>query len=585
MARGNSFRVLDGPFSFPAVFVIGAGAIVLCRLMTPTNPRLGALLAAAAAVVVVVLLGWYSCRTRGRGEEISRSGDDLYYLGLLFTLVSLIHALIALFILNDGTTDLTERTYHLIGSFGIALFSTVAGILGRVILHSMQDTQQGAQVDGVTDYQRVGGSGRGPRTSGGRFFQGFWKSESLGGTDGPSRPPRPDDRVPGGTGGSRRPPGPDILPSESGPVVFVNPQGDLDLLARRLRAEISGAADAFSYFNRVTMLQAQDTKRHAEGIANELGVKLRADAQTAITQTEEAYLKLADLAKTTTDAVERRINETADTLATLVEQFGSAASSFVKVSVSAEQTQHAVEALGQSVTSVTGSLNDKVGSVVTAYETVVLNLQKHQQVMDRDFDKTRTLTARTEALYGKLADRVEIATDTVEGQIGAAAGAFAKLVEQLGPASRSFSELPVKVEQTRRGVEALTDTLKTTMGALDNIAGNILRESETLALGTRDHQAVMDQNSERAKVIGLRMDAEVSEWSERAERIRATFVVLDEAADAVDMLGKQLRTLNRFLTAMTTNLEENPLSTDSPDVTATTSMLPRNRESHRDRSS
>ena len=110
-------------------FAVGAAAIVLLRLLFPSNT--GAFLAATAACGVIFFLGWSYWREGA--HESSRAGDDLYYLGLLFTLVSLMYALIALFILSPGG-DIDERTNTLIGNFGIALISTVFGILGRILL-------------------------------------------------------------------------------------------------------------------------------------------------------------------------------------------------------------------------------------------------------------------------------------------------------------------------------------------------------------------------------------------------------------------------------------------------------------------
>lgn len=77
----------------------------------------------------------YYRKVRGAGIDIGMHGpDNCYYMGLLFTLVSLIYSLITLFLLNVGGDDVAERTHNLIGSFGIALFSTFAGILFRILL-------------------------------------------------------------------------------------------------------------------------------------------------------------------------------------------------------------------------------------------------------------------------------------------------------------------------------------------------------------------------------------------------------------------------------------------------------------------
>ena len=67
-------------------------------------------------------------------SEQSRLGDEVYYLGLLYTLTSLCAALISLFLVFGGERTLEGRTNEMIGSFGIALVTTMAGIVMRVNL-------------------------------------------------------------------------------------------------------------------------------------------------------------------------------------------------------------------------------------------------------------------------------------------------------------------------------------------------------------------------------------------------------------------------------------------------------------------
>lgn len=119
-----------GRFSQPTIlraFVVGCLAIVPIRLVDPGLA--GAIVATLLAIGVIY---WHG-RGRRHESDRGRAADDTYYLGLLFTLVSLIFALIYLFIINPGG-DFDERTEALIGNFGIGLLSTVAGILGRILL-------------------------------------------------------------------------------------------------------------------------------------------------------------------------------------------------------------------------------------------------------------------------------------------------------------------------------------------------------------------------------------------------------------------------------------------------------------------
>ena len=118
-----------------AGLVVGGASIVAIRLVL--TGLVGAYLAVSFAVLTIVALGilYRESFPTAKREERLTAGDNLYYLGLLFTLLSLILALIQLFVLNaEGEVD--ERAYQLIGNFGIALVSTVAGIVARILLHS-----------------------------------------------------------------------------------------------------------------------------------------------------------------------------------------------------------------------------------------------------------------------------------------------------------------------------------------------------------------------------------------------------------------------------------------------------------------
>lgn len=128
----------------PLLTAFLAGSLLIVGIRLVWSGEAGAVVAALAAVAVVFGLGAHYKRSGAKARD--RAGDDLYYVGLLLTLVSLIYTLIALFILQAG--DAAQRMDELIGNFGIALVSTVAGILGRIIL---QDGEAPPPVDEEED--------------------------------------------------------------------------------------------------------------------------------------------------------------------------------------------------------------------------------------------------------------------------------------------------------------------------------------------------------------------------------------------------------------------------------------------------
>ncbi len=91
--------------------------------------------AGVAGAVVLLLMRYYCLNDEDAPEE---KGDNVYYLGLLFTLLSLMFTLVELFGDDADVRGNAERIRVLLENFGIALTSTVVGIFGRVLLLNWQ---------------------------------------------------------------------------------------------------------------------------------------------------------------------------------------------------------------------------------------------------------------------------------------------------------------------------------------------------------------------------------------------------------------------------------------------------------------
>ena len=210
--------------AFLLAFVGGTAAIVAIRTILPHLA--GAVLATVVAVLAIVALGLRSRRAEARAQ----AGDDLYYLGLLFTLVSLIWALVQLFILDAGEDDAAARTNQLVGNFGIALVSTVAGIVGRILFQSelgAEPDRAAAQAADVAAAER-------------------------------------EDEL-------------DRLYAD---------------VARELRDQMRQARDAMSHFTRMTLTQAEETRQHTERLAHEFNQHLRGLAEAGLEETSKAWQEI-----------------------------------------------------------------------------------------------------------------------------------------------------------------------------------------------------------------------------------------------------------------------------------------------------
>ena len=111
---------------FILAFVAATAGIIAFRSFLPAYIWAPA----AWAALVLTLLFLYALADEGDGE---RAGDNLYYLGLLFTLVSLGHSLYAYDFVAGGA-----QAAAVVSGFGVALSSTVLGILYRAIVLSFQ---------------------------------------------------------------------------------------------------------------------------------------------------------------------------------------------------------------------------------------------------------------------------------------------------------------------------------------------------------------------------------------------------------------------------------------------------------------
>ena len=116
------------------VALVGGGAGVWWTKSAFRDPWMAAIV---AACVVLALTIYYVLNDEDAPEE---EGDNVYYLGLLFTLLSLMFALLELFGADTGGERNTENIRALLENFGIALTSTIVGIAGRVAVQNWQRT-------------------------------------------------------------------------------------------------------------------------------------------------------------------------------------------------------------------------------------------------------------------------------------------------------------------------------------------------------------------------------------------------------------------------------------------------------------
>ncbi len=120
------------------VALVGGGIGVWTIKSVVTNPWVPAFVAAG---VVITLALYYVLNDENAPEE---EGDNVYYLGLLFTLISLMFSILQLFGTDSGGERNEENIRALLENFGIALTSTIVGIAGRVAVQNWQRGEEAA---------------------------------------------------------------------------------------------------------------------------------------------------------------------------------------------------------------------------------------------------------------------------------------------------------------------------------------------------------------------------------------------------------------------------------------------------------
>ena len=125
----------------------GIGLIYAIRIIgdiTSENRGIGFLDWVAIIIAICVIAGYtlfIGITKKRSGISVDRASDNVYYLGLLFTLASLAYSLIKLSYFGMASEGIAsaKQVLSLLPDFGLALFSTIAGIFGRIYLQQMRN--------------------------------------------------------------------------------------------------------------------------------------------------------------------------------------------------------------------------------------------------------------------------------------------------------------------------------------------------------------------------------------------------------------------------------------------------------------
>ena len=465
------------------IYAFLGGLVLIVGLRTLVTGLSGATLAAMTAVAIIGIVGWRYHKTFDNAEDRQMAGDNLYYLGLLYTLISLILALVQLFVL-DTQEDVNQRANELIGNFSVALFSTVAGIFARIL------------------------------------FQGHQRASRK-------QPARNAER-------SEK----QVVPAESGSLVFDADVRELREELARLRLVLREASDAFLHFSRISSEQSETVVAHTGSMMQRQSEDLH---DSAIQQLEKMNLSLKSMAEVFQSEMEKlsrnfidvidefqnhMLAETRQGILDTSKAWNDAA---VEMKSEGERQIKAVygdiNALLQSTEQTwtqMAALSESIGKSVGGMQGNVDTLQEMVRDSAGAASEMKLLFESLNRARGELETAASAAGQST-AEIKDGIGKFTEIREKLGA---EFNETRLKaVKEYRQATTQITDQVSEQL----DIEGGRLRSSILkMASDLDNHQKVGAEQLGKADQLSRRMSDEVREWNKLAEHTRNSLVEATE---------------------------------------------------------
>ena len=408
MAAGavtESAPVRKAEYAFVWAFLAGFALIFAMKLFAPGPPVVVGVATSMIAVAIMALYMVHQKRTRPENER-PRLGDEVYYLGLLYTLTSLCAALMTLFLFDEGSRflggegklTLEQRTDELIGSFGIALLTTIAGIVMRMTL-------QGRASESLATVIRIPHTGE--------------RVEREGGT-------------------TRR-------------VEIEGVTVDLERYAYELRRQLQNATNAFTSHTNQAILQTRTVHAHMDEMMRAFHDGLELKASSQLERMESIYTTIAGKAEEALKRTESQQARVQSVLETLEAQVRTMDERIERIRVGSGETAENLGAIGAQAKASMQAFAES-GQVVTdglsALAAATAAEQTHQQVRVQFAEELRELLGQQAEEWTGVRQRASEALTELEQTNQALAG--------LGHATRRTSEeLTILPDGLHKASEAL----------------------------------------------------------------------------------------------------------------------------------
>lgn len=465
--------------------------------------------ALVAGFVVLVLTFYYVFNDDDSPEE---EGDNVYYLGLLFTLISLIFALVELFGAGAVSATSAQQVRTLLENFGIALTSTVFGIVGRILVQNWQTSS--------------------PRTL---FFKRSDVTTRSEGIDAPWLTPptrKPSDDVDSNPYGS----------VEFDPIDYPEPpsQGaSADELAQfnrhilgMIARDLSQGANALARFHTIV-------RRHASDVQEQL------DSQSKALQLESFDFK---------NELEKNAREFANELRTMSEEnLNNLRRNFDSVVKQAEDLQKSTRGTQeQYLDDVRTMVDSFIDAIQTSSATTIKEIARNSNLNIEQIRSVQDALQRVGSELANFSDGLQSANRASE-RYSADINQVSEVTESLMPDLKRFSD---DISQFREGITAILATLDSVreidqriQASLDSerSASDIHAIGEALGAIARESRSAPQQVEEASKLFGELREGINSVEQATEKATKALLNLAEHATMQIDTLQKRKKPFFSFL--------------------------------------
>ena len=508
MATGTMMekaRVLKTEHAFEWAFGIGFVLIFMGKLIAQGQPILGGIVASALGIGIMGLYRHDQKRIRAEDQH-PRLGDEVYYLGLLYTLTSLCTALVSLFLLYGGEQTLEKRTDEMIGSFGIALLTTMAGIVMRMTL------------------QRQGTEGQ----------------ETI-------------IRIP-----------PSDSDSSGGTVEIEGVTVDLERYAYELRRQLQNSTNAFTSHANQTILQAKTTHAHMEEMMQAFHIGLEEKAMVQLESLKATYESVAEKAAEARQRTEEQGAGIQGALERLEAQVKNMDESIERIRAGSGETAENLAAIGTQAKASAEAFAESGKTVTEGLNSLAeaTDVEKTHQVARKQFavEMDQMLNRQAEKWIGVQGQAREAMQ-----QMEQTNQALASLGQEAQRTNTELTLLPDGVHKATMAIEHLAE-ITSASNAITGLEANAKAVTEQLAgiAGAgRRHEEALDATVKKLQALAEVTDTEFEGRAKLQEAIAVIAEIATTAGKYSENLKdteREVQRINRGLNSVQNALQDEGLS-------------------------